>query len=275
MPQATPPLTQPRYPLVRKFPVTTLAPYVGLSSEALAWCAGNRVHTVAEAMRTLRPQGRSKLIKCPIPLRGELKRLIDPPGIPADWPLHPDTDRRFEQQLVHVPSIASAIRSATWEAKDRWLGMLYLIYCEEDFMQYTGIGRTKLPMVLAWRDDMRKRHERPSGILKADVLTGREWNHRVPLASMGPVPFAPLWEAAAEQAATGYIGSVRYAGCAKNGTNHVCLRTADRTYTLRWPDWAFGLAKDALQSGHKLFVMARGEPNAANLLEVHLLSAVH
>lgn len=269
---APPPRHQPRYPIVRAFPVETLAPYVGLSANALAWCADNWITTVADALRAMRPQGRSKVIKCPPHLQLELLRLIDPPGIPADWPLHPDAVRRIDQQFAHAPGVWGLIRRLIFDVKDRWSALLYLVHVEEDFLQYKGIGPTKLPAVLVWRDEMRKRHARPTEELKQDVLKGRDWNLRTPLGPDLRDPYTPLWTSAAEHGAQGYIGSVRYAGCSLDGTNRVCFVTQQTTYTLRWPDWAFNLAKDALLSGRKLFVMARGVPYGPNILEVHLLA---
>lgn len=167
-------LTKPRYPIVRKFPVATLAPYVGLSTEALEWCAGNWVVTVADVLRTLRPQGKGKVIKCPPALRDEFERLADPPGIPAAWPLHPEVDDRIEQQFAHTPRVYGIIRWAIYQADDKWTALQYLIHFEEDFMQYNRVGPVVLPQVLAWRDEMRQHHAKPMEPLTAAALKGSE-----------------------------------------------------------------------------------------------------
>ena len=265
------PLPKPRYPIVNAFPVATLAPYVGTSAEALAWCGANKVETIEDLRRKMRPQGNAKQSKCPEAFRAEFERLLDPPGIPADWPLHPDVDERVLQQLAHEQSMNSLIGYVTWRSKDPWAALLYLIHFEEDFMQYKGVGPTKLPLVLAWRDEMRKRHERPAEALGREVLKRKEWNYPRAVEPVLPDRFAPLWKSAADRGAQGAIGTIRYAGRAADGANHICLDTATMSYTMRWPDWAFALAKDALLSDRRLFVMARGEPFGANLLEVHLL----
>lgn len=174
MPQAIPSFSQPRYPIVRKFPLATLAPYVGLSTEALEWCAGKRVETVADVLRTMRPQGKGKVIKCPPALRGEFERLADPPGIPAAWPLHPVERYRIEQQLVHITGLLGVVRRAIYQADDQWSAFLYFIHFEEDFMQYKGIGPVVLPKVLAWRDEMRQRHAKPKEPLTVAVLKRSE-----------------------------------------------------------------------------------------------------
>jgi len=168
------PVVHPRYPIVRKFPVTTLAPYVGLSTAALEWCAGKRVVTVADVLRTMRPQGKGRVIKCPPDLRDELERLANPPGIPADWPLHPEEYHRIQQQLAHATELYGMIRGAMGMAENRWTALLYLIHFEEDFIQHKGIGPIGLPKVLAWRDEMRQRHARPKEPLTAAVLKRSE-----------------------------------------------------------------------------------------------------
>lgn len=170
MPQTPSTLLQPRYQIVREFPVTTLAPYVGLSNEALEWCADNCVSTVADALRTMRSQGRYKVIKCPPTLQNELKRLINPPGIPADWPLHPDLSTRIIQQFAHTKWVEGYIRRAISDARDPWAALMYLVHFEEDLLQYKGVASAKLPLFLAWRDDMRKRHPKPKEVLAADCL---------------------------------------------------------------------------------------------------------
>lgn len=267
------PLPKPRYPIVNAFPVATLAPYVGISAEALAWCGANKVETIEDLRRKMRPQGKAKQSKCPEVFRTEFERLLDPPGIPADWPLHPDVDERVLQQLAHEQSMNSLIGYVTWRSKDPWAALLYLIHFEEDFSRYKGIGPTKLQLVLAWRDDMRKRLERPTEVLGREVLDGREWGgfHKAVGTTARTDRYASLWESAAAQEAQGAIGTIRYAGRAADGANHIYLDTATMAYTMRWPDWAFALAKDALLSDRRVFVMARGEPFGANLLEVHLL----
>lgn len=166
-----------RYPLVLKFPVATLAPYVGLSTEALAWCNANRVNTVADARRTMRPQGRAKVVKCPPAFREEFERLADPPGIPAAWPLHPEEYHRIEQQFAHAPEVYGMIRRAMCGADDMWKALLYLIHFEEDFMRHKGIGPIGLPKLLAWRDEMRQRHTKPKEPLTAAVLKRSEQSY--------------------------------------------------------------------------------------------------
>ncbi len=193
MPQATTPLPRPRYPIVRKFPIATLAPYVGLSTEALGWCAGNRVDTIADVLRTMRPQGKGKVIKCPPTLRGEFERLIDPLGIPADWPLHPNEFVRIEQQFAHTTGVYGIIRWAMAQAGDSWSALQYLIHFEDDFLRHKRIGPVVLPKVLAWRDEMRQRHAKPEQPLTADVLTGGiqyALPRQQPSAQAGPADLA-------------------------------------------------------------------------------------
>ena len=188
------PLPKPRYPIVRKFPVETLAPYVGLSAVTLEWCAANRVDTVADVLRTLRPQGRTNVIKCPPALRAEFERLMDPPGIPAAWPLHPTDYYRLEQQFAHDHGGYSVVRYAVLHAADEWNAVLYLIHYEEDFMQHKGVGPIVLPKVLAWRDVMRQYHAKPEKPLTADALKGRERSYTQPMQRKVPPPrHTPTW----------------------------------------------------------------------------------
>lgn len=270
--QVPTPLPKPRYAIANEFPVDVLGPYVGMSEAALEWCRTNHVGTVKALRRAMRPGRLVQLTNCPPDMVAEFLRLLDPPGIPADWPLHPDSGRRVDQQLAHVPGLYNLIRWVIGDAKDHWAAMLYLFYFEEDFKRYKGIGSTKLSMVLAWRDEMRKRHAAPAEVLGRDVLKGRAWSYTEPVMPVRPNLYASLWESVAKHAADGYIGTVRYAGRGMDGINHVCLVTQRATYTMRWPDWAYSLAKDALLSGRHLFVMARGEPLGPSLLEVHLLA---
>ncbi len=265
------PLPTPRYPIVNEFPVATLAPYVGTSAEALAWCAANRVESIADLRRNMRPQGRAKQSNCPEVFRAEFERLLDPPGIPADWPLHPYARQRILQQLAHDIPLYSLIRHAVSSAEDPWAAFLFLIHFEEDFRFHKGIGPTKLPLVLAWRDEMRKRHERPAEVMGREVLEGKKREYLRAVEPVRPDRHAPLWKSAADRGAQGAIGTIRYAGRAVDGANHICLDTATMSYTMRWPDWAFALAKDALLNDRRLFVVSKGEPVEANLLEVHLL----
>lgn len=188
------PLHQPRYAIVLKFPVATLAPYVGLSAEALAWCNANRVRTVADVKRSMRPQGRSRLVKCPMEFREEFERLADPPGIPAAWPLHPEDYYRLEQQFAHDNSGYSVIRNVVLHAVDQWKALLYLVHFEEDFGQYKGVGPVVLPKVLAWRDLMRQYHAKPEKPLTADALKGRERIYTQPMQPAIPQPWhSPTW----------------------------------------------------------------------------------
>lgn len=271
IPQALP---KPRYPIVNAFPVATLAPYVGTSAEALAWCAANKVETIEHLRRKMRPRGPAKQSSYPVAFRAEFELLLDPPGIPADWPLHPDVDARVLQQFAHAGLATRSLWDAMRDSKDPWSALLYLIHFEDDFQKYRGMGATRLPMVLAWRDEMRTRLERPARVLGREVLAGRDWSrHHKDVGILARTDrHASLWKSAAAQEAQGLIGTIRYAGRSADGDNHICLDTLTGSHDMRWPDWAFTLAKDALLSGRRVFVMARGEPFGAELLEVHLLA---
>ena len=183
-----------RYPIANKFPVATLAPYVGTSAAAVKWCAANRVDTIGELRRAMRPYGKFKRIKCPAGLHAEFERLLDPPGIPAAWPPHPNEDHRVEQHLVHAAGLYGVLRRAIFDAKNRWEGMLYLIHFEDDFLQYKGIGPGLLPAVLAWREYLRGRFPRPVAVLTPEVLKGREFGpvrQNGSPASAGPSTYMP------------------------------------------------------------------------------------
>ncbi|MBK9274707.1 MAG: hypothetical protein IPM49_09230 [Flavobacteriales bacterium] len=146
-------------------------------------------------MRTMRPQGKGKVIKCPPAFRGEFERLINPLGIPADWPLHPKEFVRIEQQFAHTTAVYGIIRWAMAQAIDSWSALQYLIHFEDDFLRHKRIGPVVLPKVLAWRDEMRQRHPKPAQPLSADVLTGRvqcAFPRQQPSAQAGPAdPASP------------------------------------------------------------------------------------
>ena len=164
----------PRFPIVYRFPVETLAPYVGIPSETVAWCAEHGIGTIDELRRALRRHGRLKRSELPGTHRAELLRLFDPPGLPMEWPLHPDADHRAHQQVAHLScGLGARLRKIWFNANDRWLGFLYVVHFEEYFTQYKGIGPGYLPRVLAWRDNMRSRHQRPEQVLTAEALQGR------------------------------------------------------------------------------------------------------
>lgn len=172
-----PAVLHPRYEVVLKFPIATLAPYVGLSTVTLAWCADHSIATVKDLRKTLLRKGRASRVKYSEALRTEFLRLFEPKGIPADWPLHHDRGVRVEQQVAHVKNISSVIRNAVWSAYDPWQAFLYLIHFEEDFLKYKGIGMGRMPAFMAWRSDMQRRHPRPEEPLTAACLEGRAFGN--------------------------------------------------------------------------------------------------
>ncbi len=271
-PEETLPLPKPRFSIVDQFPVETLAPFVGVSAETLRWCTDNLIDSVSELRRAMRRHGLAQRSNCSAELRTEFLRLLDPPGIPADWPLHPESVWRARQQTAHVKGGAGGrIDHALFEAKDRWEGLLYLIHFEEDLLQYKGIGPTLLPGVLAWRDDMRIRHPKPEKVLTSEVLKGRDFGVASTWRPAPVVPYTWLLQSAASRNAQGYFGKIEHAGRAVDGSQHVCFTTTETRWTVRWPDWAFTVAHQALLHRRRLFVMSDGQPYGPNLLEVHIL----
>ena len=169
------PLPKPRFELVNEFPVATLAPFVELSAEALAWCVSNAAITVGDLRSRLRRPGR---FKCSEAVRSEFLRLLDPPGTPLEWPLHPDPQYRAKQHLEHLTGgLRGRIYDIVYNTKDPWNALVYVIHFEEDFIQYKGIGPGKLPAVLAWRDAMRVQVPRPNEGLTSATLNGRHTYH--------------------------------------------------------------------------------------------------
>jgi hypothetical protein len=170
---SSPTVLHPRYEVVLKFPVATLAPYVRLGTETLAWCAEHFIVTVFDLRKALLRKGRTSKVKYTKAQRTEFLRLFDPKGIPADWPQHPEPGVRVEQQVAHEKNISGVIRNAVWSAHDPWKAFLYLIHFEEDFMKYKGVGPGRMPAFMAWRSDMQRRYPRPEQPLTADCLEGR------------------------------------------------------------------------------------------------------
>jgi hypothetical protein len=81
----------------------------------------------------------------------------------------------------------------------------------------------------------------------------------------------PLSRIAAEQAITSNIGRVVLAGRTSSGSTWVQFNVDNAGgYASTWPEWAFEIAKDALLTGKKIWVLANGDPFGSNLVNVLL-----
>ena len=168
----------PRYPVVLDFTIADMAPYVGASPEAVKFCESLFIRDVQHLRRRVRYLDRWG---CTDQWRTELMRLLDPPGIPADWPPHPDPGIRVRQQVAHLPG---SVRHKAWralpDADDPWKAFLFLVHFKTDLQSCRGIGAAGVPEIEAWRTEMRARHPKPEQPLSENDL------QRTPRAAAQP-----------------------------------------------------------------------------------------
>jgi hypothetical protein len=81
----------------------------------------------------------------------------------------------------------------------------------------------------------------------------------------------PLAAAAQAAALSSAIGRIVLAGVYSTGDTWVQFNADGGSgYASAWPAWAFGIAKDALLSGKKVWVLSNGDPFGSNLVTVLL-----
>jgi hypothetical protein len=81
----------------------------------------------------------------------------------------------------------------------------------------------------------------------------------------------PLAAAAAAAGFTSLIGTIVLAGRYASGSTWVQFNAdSDGGYASAWPEWAFGIAEEALLAGKKVWVLSNGDPFGSNLTSVLL-----
>jgi hypothetical protein len=81
-----------------------------------------------------------------------------------------------------------------------------------------------------------------------------------------------LSELANEVGVSSFIGRVALAGQNSDGTFRVQFNVdGDGGFVSLWPQWAFELAKAALLSDKRIWVISKGDPMGDNLLQVSLV----
>src|SRR5689334_7699487 len=81
----------------------------------------------------------------------------------------------------------------------------------------------------------------------------------------------PLSQAAAPNGVNSVIGRITLAGRTASGSTWVQFNADGGSgYASAWPEWAYGVARDALLTTRRVWVLSDGDPFGANLVEVLL-----
>ena len=90
--------------------------------------------------------------------------------------------------------------------------------------------------------------------------------------SVTDLGFRQLSKLAEEVGVSSFIGRVALAGQNSDGTFRVQFNVdGDGGFVSLWPKWAFELAKSALLSDKKIWVISNGDPLGDNLVQVNLV----
>ena len=83
-----------------------------------------------------------------------------------------------------------------------------------------------------------------------------------------------LADAAGPLGVSVYVGTIANVGQNSVGGNQVQFNdpATNTGYASSWPQWAFGLAEEALLAGKEVLLVANGLPFGSNLLTVLILS---
>jgi hypothetical protein len=105
----------------------------------------------------------------------------------------------------------------------------------------------------------------------ASALTEQTNEVAHPLGDIPGVHEHPVMAAAAAMGFTAAVGTAAFVGRYATGEYAVQFNNqANNTgYSSVWPQWAYDVAKSALENGKKLWVGSNGDPFGSNLVFVH------
>lgn len=146
------------------YTIGQLADHVGLSEEALMVCDQLGLRTVPQVRRLARkPQAIQEHSGCSAAIEAEVLRLLAPPGRPCDWPAPTNVLDRVAQQMAHLPPRVQNL-IVQWLDTNQvgpdapWDRFQWFVHNGANLHWVRGVGPCTLPVIEAWRSEMRARY---------------------------------------------------------------------------------------------------------------------
>lgn len=145
--------------VITRYTIAELAHHTGASEQLLAWCAEHGLRTMVQLRRAMASAGEGGLrahLGCTPDVERELIALLDPPGLPIDWPPLLKPADRIRQHYAHLDTRhRNILDSWIFQYTPPEAALHYLVHGSYDFRRERGVGSLAMDALTEWRAHMR------------------------------------------------------------------------------------------------------------------------